>query len=187
MPPPLATHAPARRARPRAPTAARAHCGCPCRACPPATAARAQAALRKVVQGVGGLEHADFRAFRSERKECEARGFVDGDLVEAFLDLSPQDASKVGGRRWGCVWRQRVEDGGGCALATPLRLPAALPPHCLLLVRRAPCSTACPCPMHPPPVCAPPLTLLPQVVGFMGPGFSVEEVTRRVEELARLH
>jgi len=53
-------------------------------------------ALRKVVKGVGGLEHTDFRAFRSERRVTECRGFIDGDLVEAFLDLGVADASKVG-------------------------------------------------------------------------------------------
>jgi DNA damage-binding protein 1 len=54
-----------------------------------------QDALRKVVRGVGGLEHAEFRAFRSERKVSESRGFVDGDLIETFLDLSPSDAEQV--------------------------------------------------------------------------------------------
>lgn len=56
-----------------------------------------QDALRKVVRGVGGLDHADFRAFRNERKVSESRGFIDGDLVEAFLDLSPAHAEKVRG------------------------------------------------------------------------------------------
>ncbi len=37
----------------------------------------------------------------NERKVSEARGFVDGDLVEALLDLSPADARKVGGRDGG--------------------------------------------------------------------------------------
>uniref|UniRef100_A0A7S0WJG8 DNA damage-binding protein 1 n=1 Tax=Chlamydomonas leiostraca TaxID=1034604 RepID=A0A7S0WJG8_9CHLO len=79
-----------------------------------------QDALRKVVRGVGGLDHAEWRAFANERRSGgEARAFVDGDLVEAFLELGQEEAAKV--------------------------------------------------------------------VGLMGGGLSVEEVTRRGEELARLH
>uniref|UniRef100_A0A7S3QK85 DNA damage-binding protein 1 n=1 Tax=Dunaliella tertiolecta TaxID=3047 RepID=A0A7S3QK85_DUNTE len=80
---------------------------------------RLQDALRKVIRGVGGLDHADFRAFRSERKVSESRGFVDGDLIESFLDLSAPHAEKV--------------------------------------------------------------------ISLMGPSYTLEEVTRRVEELSRLH
>ncbi|KAJ9531675.1 hypothetical protein QJQ45_021824 [Haematococcus lacustris] len=56
---------------------------------------RLQEAMRKVVRGVGGLSHSEWRAWCNERKTSEARGFVDGDLVEMFLDLSPADASRV--------------------------------------------------------------------------------------------
>lgn len=78
-----------------------------------------QAAVAKVVGGVGGLDHATWRAFRDERRAEGARNFIDGDLVEAFLDLGPGDAAAV--------------------------------------------------------------------VALMGPGHSVEDITRRVEELTRLH
>ena len=43
--------------------------------------------MAKVVQGVGGLSHAEWRSFHNERKTQECRGFVEGDLVEMFLDL----------------------------------------------------------------------------------------------------
>ena len=56
---------------------------------------RLQAAMRKVVQGVGGLSHADWRAYRSERCVAEAAGFVDGDLLEAFLDLPAPRMAQV--------------------------------------------------------------------------------------------
>ncbi|GAX83262.1 hypothetical protein CEUSTIGMA_g10688.t1 [Chlamydomonas eustigma] len=47
-----------------------------------------QDATRKIVRGVGGWDHTSFRAFSNERRSAtEARGFVDGDLVESFLDL----------------------------------------------------------------------------------------------------
>jgi DNA damage-binding protein 1 len=72
-----------------------------------------------VVPGVGGLDHATWRAFRDERRSEACRAFIDGDLVESFLDLSPELAA--------------------------------------------------------------------QAVELMGPGHSVEDITRRVEELQRLH
>lgn len=80
---------------------------------------RLQAALQKVVRGVGGLQHAAWRGFRDERRAEPARGFIDGDLVESFLDLAPEQAAAV--------------------------------------------------------------------VAHMGGGHSVEDITRRVEELQRLH
>jgi len=78
-----------------------------------------QSAMRKVVRGVGGLDHATWRAFRDERRSESSRNFIDGDLVESFLDLTDDQAK--------------------------------------------------------------------QVVGLMGPGYSVEDITRKVEELQRLH
>jgi hypothetical protein len=48
---------------------------------------RGQAAMTKIVQGVGGLSHTEWRSFHNERKTQECRGFIDGDLVEMFLDL----------------------------------------------------------------------------------------------------
>ncbi|KAI8467206.1 MAG: mono-functional DNA-alkylating methyl methanesulfonate N-term-domain-containing protein [Monoraphidium minutum] len=80
---------------------------------------RLQGALAKTLPGVGGLDHGSWRAFRDERRSEGCRNFVDGDLVEAFLDLGPEQAAAV--------------------------------------------------------------------VGLMGPGFSVNDVTRKVEELQRLH
>ena len=50
---------------------------------------RVQAAMAKCVPGVGGFSHGDWRAFRNERlpEPVPATGFIDGDLVETFLDL----------------------------------------------------------------------------------------------------
>lgn len=41
-----------------------------------------QTSLRRVIKGVGGFDHAEWRAFRSERTKADARGFIDGDLIE---------------------------------------------------------------------------------------------------------
>jgi DNA damage-binding protein 1 len=51
---------------------------------------KVQDSLARVIRGVGGLSHTEWRAFYNERRTAEATNFIDGDLVEAFLDL-PRD------------------------------------------------------------------------------------------------
>lgn len=44
--------------------------------------------MLKVVKGVGGLDHGAWRSFvNTHTQPTPACGFVDGDLVEQFLDL----------------------------------------------------------------------------------------------------
>ncbi|XP_016557038.2 DNA damage-binding protein 1 isoform X3 [Capsicum annuum] len=47
-----------------------------------------QSNLRKVIKGVGGLSHEQWRSFYNEKKTVDAKNFLDGDLIESFLDLS---------------------------------------------------------------------------------------------------
>ncbi|KAL8139852.1 hypothetical protein V2J09_005873 [Rumex salicifolius] len=47
-----------------------------------------QASLRKVIKGVGGLSHEHWRSFYNEKKTVDAKNFLDGDLIESFLDLN---------------------------------------------------------------------------------------------------
>ncbi|KAJ0018327.1 hypothetical protein Pint_11045 [Pistacia integerrima] len=47
-----------------------------------------QSNLRKVIKGVGGLNHEQWRSFNNEKKTVDAKNFLDGDLIESFLDLS---------------------------------------------------------------------------------------------------
>ena len=47
-----------------------------------------QSSLRKVIKGVGGLSHDQWRSFNNEKRTVEAKNFLDGDLIESFLDLS---------------------------------------------------------------------------------------------------
>ena len=63
--------------------------GAPVQPCAPAPDAPVglQDCLRGVIRGVGGLEHADFRAFHNERRSGEMRSFIDGDLVEQARPL----------------------------------------------------------------------------------------------------
>ncbi|KAI7751098.1 LOW QUALITY PROTEIN: hypothetical protein M8C21_020503 [Ambrosia artemisiifolia] len=46
-----------------------------------------QSNLRKVIKGVGGLSHEQWRSFYNEKKTSDSRNFLDGDLIESFLDL----------------------------------------------------------------------------------------------------
>ncbi|KAJ0589426.1 DNA damage-binding protein 1 [Helianthus annuus] len=46
-----------------------------------------QSNLRKVIKGVGGLSHEQWRSFYNEKKSADSRNFLDGDLIESFLDL----------------------------------------------------------------------------------------------------
>mmetsp|Transcript_40860 Transcript_40860/g.132369 ORF Transcript_40860/g.132369 Transcript_40860/m.132369 type:complete len:202 (+) Transcript_40860:999-1604(+) len=57
--------------------------------------AKVQTALARVVKGVGGLSHASWRSFVNDRKTADAHGFIDGDLIEAFLDLPPRKKEEV--------------------------------------------------------------------------------------------
>ncbi|KAG6404983.1 hypothetical protein SASPL_132562 [Salvia splendens] len=47
-----------------------------------------QTNMRKVIKGVGGLSHEQWRSFYNEKKTVEAKSFLDGDLIESFLDLN---------------------------------------------------------------------------------------------------
>jgi DNA damage-binding protein 1 len=54
-----------------------------------------QSSLRKVIKGVGGLSHEQWRSFNNEKKTVEARNFLDGDLIESFLDLNRNKMDEV--------------------------------------------------------------------------------------------
>ncbi|XP_043689453.1 DNA damage-binding protein 1-like [Telopea speciosissima] len=47
-----------------------------------------QSNLVKVIKGVGGLSHEQWRSFNNEKRTADAKSFLDGDLIESFLDLS---------------------------------------------------------------------------------------------------
>lgn len=44
--------------------------------------------LKKVIKSVGKVDHSFWRSFNSEMKPEPCEGFIDGDLIESFLDLS---------------------------------------------------------------------------------------------------
>ncbi|KAF3450343.1 hypothetical protein FNV43_RR06423 [Rhamnella rubrinervis] len=51
--------------------------------------------MRKVIKGVGGLSHERWRSFSNEKKTVEARNFLDGDLIESFVDLSRSKMDEI--------------------------------------------------------------------------------------------
>lgn len=44
--------------------------------------------LTHTIKSVGKIDHASWRSFRTDQKVEQCEGFIDGDLVESFLDLS---------------------------------------------------------------------------------------------------
>lgn len=46
-----------------------------------------QDCMRQAVNGVGGLSHEEWRSWSSERKKGVCKNFIDGDLIEQFVDL----------------------------------------------------------------------------------------------------
>lgn len=56
---------------------------------------KVQENLNKVVKGIGGFKHEAWRSFSNERKTLECRNFLDGDLIETFLELKPEDMKEV--------------------------------------------------------------------------------------------
>ncbi|KAF8930905.1 DNA damage-binding protein 1a [Dissophora ornata] len=51
--------------------------------------------MSKVIKGVGGLDHAEWRKFRSDARTLPSTNFIDGDLIEVFLDLSQDEVNNV--------------------------------------------------------------------------------------------
>ena len=47
------------------------------------------------IKGVGGLVHSEWRSFQNDRKTVDAHNFVDGDLIEAFLELPAELMQEV--------------------------------------------------------------------------------------------
>jgi len=44
---------------------------------------------------VGKIEHSYWRSFYNDRKQDPCEGFIDGDLIESFLDMSRDDMKEV--------------------------------------------------------------------------------------------
>ena len=62
--------------------------------------------MGQVVKGIGRIPHEDYRAFQNERQTTTASGFVDGDLLELFVDLPIEKQHEV-------IKGITVDDGSG--------------------------------------------------------------------------
>ncbi|KAF9327916.1 DNA damage-binding protein 1a [Podila minutissima] len=51
--------------------------------------------LSRVIRGVGGLDHASWRNFKDKSRTLPQSGFIDGDLIELFLDLNEDEINLV--------------------------------------------------------------------------------------------
>lgn len=56
-----------------------------------------QRVMARTIQQVGDFSHQEYRAYQGERRNHPSHGFVDGDLVEAFLDLDHESMATIVG------------------------------------------------------------------------------------------
>lgn len=57
--------------------------------------AQLQTAMTKVVKGVGGFSHDEWRSFTNGRRTSPSSNFIDGDLVESYLDMPRHNQEEV--------------------------------------------------------------------------------------------
>lgn len=62
--------------------------------------------LAQVIKSVGKIEHSFWRAAQTERKTEPTSGFIDGDLIESFLDLNRDKMQEV-------IQGLQIDDGSG--------------------------------------------------------------------------
>lgn len=53
-----------------------------------------QERLNTVIKSVGKIDHSFWRSFSNERRKVESFNFIDGDLIESFLDLNREQMTK---------------------------------------------------------------------------------------------
>ncbi|KAF9103191.1 DNA damage-binding protein 1a [Mortierella sp. AM989] len=51
--------------------------------------------MSSVIKGVGGLDHASWRTFRNDARTTPSTNYIDGDLIELFLDLTHDEINSV--------------------------------------------------------------------------------------------
>ena len=54
-----------------------------------------QTAFLRVIKGIGGFDHAEWRAYYDNRKTSPASNFIDGDLIESILDFATTEQDKL--------------------------------------------------------------------------------------------
>lgn len=56
---------------------------------------KVQKAMTQVIKGIGGFSHENWRSFATDRKRESCKYFLDGDLIESFLDLKRDKMEEV--------------------------------------------------------------------------------------------
>lgn len=60
--------------------------------------------LANIIKSVGKIEHSYYRSYHSSHKSEDSEGFIDGDLIECFLDLNREKMKEcVKGLEVNCV------------------------------------------------------------------------------------
>lgn len=62
--------------------------------------------LTTTIKSIGKIEHSYWRSFNTDIKTEPCEGFIDGDLIESFLDLSSEKMKEV------CDGLQMEVEGG---------------------------------------------------------------------------
>lgn len=62
--------------------------------------------LAKSIKSIGKIDHSFWRSFHTERRTDVPIGFIDGDLIETFLDLPREKMAEV-------VTGLQIDDGSG--------------------------------------------------------------------------
>jgi len=65
-----------------------------------------QQRLAKTIKSVGRIDHSNWRSFSSEKKDEVSEGFIDGDIIESFLDLDRNSMNEV------CAGLQKCDISG---------------------------------------------------------------------------
>ena len=56
---------------------------------------KVQEAMQTTIVGVGNFSHKEFRSFHNVQRNLPMKNFIDGDLIELFLDLSRDEQIKI--------------------------------------------------------------------------------------------
>lgn len=75
---------------------------------------KVQTKARAMIGGIGGLAHESWRTFKAERRVHPPRGVIDGDLIEAVLELPAAKVAEIVG---GTSPLTRTEDGTQAAVS----------------------------------------------------------------------
>ncbi|ORX90414.1 hypothetical protein K493DRAFT_409889 [Basidiobolus meristosporus CBS 931.73] len=72
---------------------------------------KVQENLIHVIRGIGGLDYLEWRSYYKQRKSQKPFGFLDGDLIESYLDLKRENMQEVvAGKRGGSPLNITVEE-----------------------------------------------------------------------------